>query len=167
MFSLKYVSLTFACYRSFNKSLDLWTHVQSIVSMWTTTASLSASLAQGLEYWSCKPGVESSNLSRGRNFFLLSRLMHKRYLNIFFPPEIRAFCNQSDLLLIFLASDSFHLFSQVVSIYFFWLLGWSTGLVNQGPRVQISHGAVDRFSFYFYWWSNWFLFFFVFRLIHT
>ena len=27
--------------------------------------SVSASLAQWLEHWSCKPGVESSNLSRG------------------------------------------------------------------------------------------------------
>ena len=31
----------------------------------TTSANVSASLAQWLEHWSCKPGVESSNLSRG------------------------------------------------------------------------------------------------------
>ena len=28
-----------------------------------------ASVAQGLEHWSCKPGVESSNLSGGCHFF--------------------------------------------------------------------------------------------------
>lgn len=33
------------------------------------TTSLSASIAQGLEHWSCKPGVESSNLSGGTTFF--------------------------------------------------------------------------------------------------
>ena len=38
----------------------------------------SASLAQWLEHWSCKPGVESSNLSRGcRQFFFLSLLIAK------------------------------------------------------------------------------------------
>ena len=30
-----------------------------------SNTSVSASLAQWLEHWSCKPGVESSNLSRG------------------------------------------------------------------------------------------------------
>ena len=40
--------------------------------------SVSASLAQWLEHWSCKPGVESSNLSRGCYiFFFLSRSMHE------------------------------------------------------------------------------------------
>ena len=34
---------------------------------------LSASIAQRLEHWSCKPGVESSNLSGGFLFFLLQR----------------------------------------------------------------------------------------------
>ena len=31
---------------------------------------LSASIAQRLEHWSCKPGVESSNLSGGFLFFI-------------------------------------------------------------------------------------------------
>lgn len=39
-----------------------------------------ASIAQGLEHWSCKPGVESSNLSGGISFatffFLFSRFFH-------------------------------------------------------------------------------------------
>ena len=38
-----------------------------------------ASLAQRLEHWSCKPGVESSNLSRG--FFLF---FFPNVINIFF-----------------------------------------------------------------------------------
>ena len=30
-----------------------------------------ASIAQGLEHWSCKPGVESSNLSGGKTYFFI------------------------------------------------------------------------------------------------
>ena len=39
---------------------------------WSVTIAIkivSASLAQWLEHWSCKPGVESSNLSRGYSCF--------------------------------------------------------------------------------------------------
>ena len=37
--------------------------------------NLNAFVAQGLEHWSCKPGVESSNLSEG--FFLLVHVLVK------------------------------------------------------------------------------------------
>ena len=46
--------------------LDLW------MKSWSVTIAIknvSASLAQWLEHWSCKPGVESSNLSRGYSCF--------------------------------------------------------------------------------------------------
>ena len=46
--------------------LDLW------MKSWRVTIAIknvSASLAQWLEHWSCKPGVESSNLSRGYSCF--------------------------------------------------------------------------------------------------
>ena len=46
--------------------LDLW------MKSWSVTIAIknvSASLAQWLEHWSCKPGVESSNLSRGYSYF--------------------------------------------------------------------------------------------------
>ena len=50
----------------------------SILHYRDSTASVSASLAQWLEHWSCKPGVESSSLSRGcRQFFFLSLLIAK------------------------------------------------------------------------------------------
>ena len=38
-------------------------------SVTIVTKIVSASLAQWLEHWSCKPGVESSNLSRGYSYF--------------------------------------------------------------------------------------------------
>ena len=57
--------------------------------------TVSASLAQWLEHWSCKPGVESSNLSRGYSYFsfhdphkfgfyFLSQLAYKIKKIIFF-----------------------------------------------------------------------------------
>ena len=50
----------------------------SILHYRDSTASVTASLAQWLEHWSCKPGVESSSLSRGwRQFFFLSLLIAK------------------------------------------------------------------------------------------
>ena len=48
----------------------LWIKAQICDNIFKASASVPASLAQWLEHWSCKPGVESSNLSRGCNFFL-------------------------------------------------------------------------------------------------
>ena len=59
-------------------------HLIMVLSILST--SISASLAQWLEHWSRKPGVESSNLSRGYDFFFLfltrlrSRLISVAYV---------------------------------------------------------------------------------------
>ena len=36
-------------------------------------SNIEAFIAQGLEHWSCKPGVESSNLSEGKDVFSCSK----------------------------------------------------------------------------------------------
>ena len=52
-----------------------------------------ASLAQWLEHWSCKPGVESSNLSGGcwkfLIFFFLSWVFATMFFLVFFCPSLR------------------------------------------------------------------------------
>ena len=77
---------------------------------------MSASLAQWLEHWSCKPGVESSNLSRGCKLSFLSYsldwctndiLIHLSILDWYvFSQFVRS--------LIFWASNSFYLFSRFI-----------------------------------------------------
>ena len=49
------------------KSVELYLNalVTNIRLVKLALLSVQASLAQWLEHWSCKPGVESSNLSRG------------------------------------------------------------------------------------------------------
>ena len=47
-----------------NESLNFAIITKTFLSITTE-----ASLAQWLEHWSCKPGVESSNLSRGCSLF--------------------------------------------------------------------------------------------------
>ena len=65
------------------------------------TSIVSASLAQWLEHWSCKPVVESSNLSRGcKGFFLVVPIDTQRIFQFIYTPidwytfhSLRSFIN--------------------------------------------------------------------------
>ena len=86
-------------------------------------ASVSASLAQWLEHWSRKPGVESSNLSRGcEQFFFLSLLIAKLISFSLFSlisSFIRRFFSQFVRSFIYSAStcNLFYLLTQAVPVY--------------------------------------------------
>ena len=51
--------------------------IMQILLSKTKTLRRSASIAQWLEHWSCKPGVESSNLARGSLFAYFGFLSRK------------------------------------------------------------------------------------------
>ena len=85
-------------------------------------ANVSASLAQWLEHWSRKPGVESSNLSRGcRQFFfvplLIAKLISLSLFSLIYSSIVRWFFNHFVRSFIYSASNLFYLLTQAVSVY--------------------------------------------------
>ena len=66
-----------------------------------------ASIAQGLEHWSCKPGVESSNLSGGKSFLRLPLVFSSLLSNILLNESSRFKKNPARLNFILLLFHSF------------------------------------------------------------